>query len=31
MKIKFFLVILVFTGLLSCKTSQLIHASTALL
>ena len=29
MKIKFFLVILVFTGLLSCKTNQLIHASTA--
>ena len=28
MKIKFSLVILVFIGLLSCKTSQLIHSST---
>ena len=28
MKIKFFLVIFVFIGLLSCKTSQLIHASS---
>ena len=28
MKIKFILVIVVFTGLLSCKTSQLIHSST---
>ena len=29
MKIKFFLVILGLIGLLSCKTSQLIHASTS--
>ena len=29
MKIKFFLVIFVFIGLLSCKTSQLIHSSTS--
>ena len=29
MKIKFFPVIFVFVGLLSCKTSQLIHASTS--
>jgi uncharacterized protein (TIGR02118 family) len=29
MKIKFFLVILAFIGLSSCKTSQLIHSSTA--
>jgi len=28
MKIKFFLLIFAFTGFLSCKTSQLIHAST---
>ncbi len=28
MKIKFFLLIFAFTGLASCKTSQLIHAST---
>src|SRR5215213_6652466 len=29
MKIKFFLIIFVFIGLLSCKTSQLIHSSTS--
>ena len=28
MKIKYFLFIFAFTGLLSCKTSQLMHAST---
>src|SRR5436190_15272100 len=29
MKIKFFLVIFAFIGLLSCRTSQLIHSSTS--
>jgi uncharacterized protein (TIGR02118 family) len=29
MKIKFFLIIFVFIGLLGCKTSQLIHSSTS--
>ncbi|NCD68823.1 EthD family reductase [Mucilaginibacter agri] len=28
MKLKFFLLLTAFTGLLSCKTNQLIHAST---